>query len=145
MDSRVHGTTGEIPLQALKEEKLWPLPSAAVLEKYCWETRIVTRDGLVSFDGIRYGVPWQYGGKEVRVRLCGGSVEIYYGETRIAAHEARYSRGRIVWLPGQYTYTGLSERNGIAAPPSQAHRDDAGVEVRRLSVYDELIEVASNG
>ena len=57
--------------------------------------------------------------------------------------QTEHSRGRIVWLPGQYT--GLSERNGIAAPPSQAHRDDAGVEVRRLSVYDELIEVASNG
>ena len=143
VDSRAHGTTGEIPLQALKEEKLRALPAAAVLEKYRWETRIVTREGLVSFDGIRYGVPWQYSGKEVRVRLCGGSVEIYCGETLITKHEARYSRGRIVWLPGQYT--GLSERNGIAAPPSQAHRDDAGVEVRRLSVYDELIEVASNG
>lgn len=71
VDSRIHGTTGEIPLQALKDEQLRPLPAAAVLEKHRWESRLVTRDGLVSFDGIRYGVPWQYSGKEVRVRLCG--------------------------------------------------------------------------
>lgn len=32
------------------------------LDKYCWETRIVTRDGMVSFDGVRYVVPWQYNG-----------------------------------------------------------------------------------
>jgi len=58
----------------------------------------VTRDGFVSFDGIRYGVPWQYSGRQVQVRLCAGQVEIYLDNTLIARHEAKCSNGRIVWL-----------------------------------------------
>ena len=57
VDSKTHGTTGEVPMLALKNEKLFALPPQAVLGKYRWETRVVTREGLVSFDGIRYGVP----------------------------------------------------------------------------------------
>lgn len=73
VDSRAHGTTGEIPLQALKEEKLRALPAAAVLEKYRWETRIVTREGLVSFDGIRYGVPSGSTAAKRFVCVCAGA------------------------------------------------------------------------
>ena len=143
VDRKTHGTTGEVPMLALKNEKLFALPPQAVLGKYRWETRVVTREGLVSFDGIRYGVPWQYSGKEVRVRLRDGNVEIYLGEVQIAEHEAKYSGGRIVWLTGQYA--GLAERKGVAMPLPCAHLMDTSVEVRNLSVYDELLEVASNG
>jgi transposase len=143
VDSKVHGTTGHIPLQELADEALLALPPKATLDKYRWETRIVTREGLVSFDGVRYGVPWQYSGKEVKVRLCKGNVEIYYGEVLLASHEAKYKGGRIVWLAGQYS--GLAERNGIASPNSIAHLTGTSVEVRSLSTYDRLLEVASNG
>lgn len=143
VDRKTHGTTGTVPMLELRNEKLLALPPQAVLGKYRWETRVVTREGLVSFDGIRYGVPWQYSGKEVRVRLCDGNVEIYLGEVQIAKHEAKYSGGRIVWLTGQYA--GLAERKGVAMPLPCAHLMDTSVEVRKLSVYDELLEVASNG
>lgn len=59
-DSKIHGTTGEIPLEALKKEQLLSLPEKVIRDKYRWETRKVARDGFVSFDGARYGVPWQY-------------------------------------------------------------------------------------
>ena len=68
VDSKVHGTTGEIPLEALNKEPLLPLPDKAIRDKYRWETRNVTRDGFVSYDGAKYGIPWQYSGKEVRVK-----------------------------------------------------------------------------
>ena len=42
--------------------------------------RKVNREGFVSFDGAKYGVPWQYSGKEVRVRILSGSFEVYDGE-----------------------------------------------------------------
>ena len=104
---------------------------------------MVTREGLVSFDGVRYGVPWQYSGREVKVHLCKGNVEIYYGEVLLASHEAKHAGGRIVWLAGQYS--GLAEKNGIASPNSIAHLTETSVEVRSLSTYDRLLEVASNG
>jgi hypothetical protein len=64
--------------------------------------RKVNREGFVSFDGAKYGVPWQYSGKEVRVRILSGSFEVYDGEVRIACHKAAYISGKITWLPGQY-------------------------------------------
>jgi len=142
-DLKVHGTTGKIPAEELSKEQLLPLPAKEVMDKYRWEIRNVTRDGFVSFDGIRYGVPWQYSGRQVRVRLCAGYVEIHLDNVLVARHEARYSGGRIVWLAGQYA--GLSEKGGIPLPRSIARQTSPQVQVRDLGEYDRLFEVASNG
>jgi len=142
-DGKVHGTTGKVPLQELDSEGLQSLPLQPVLDKYRWETRIVTRDGMVSFDGVRYGVPWQYSGKEVQVRLCSGCIEICYGEVLLAKHKAQYRSGKIIYLQGQYA--GLSERKGIAAPYPCAEQRNCTVEVRELSVYDQLLGGVSHG
>ncbi len=144
VDGKVHGTTGDIPLQAIKKEILLVLPDISVRDKYRWETRKVTREGFVSFDGARYGVPWQYSGKEVRVRILEGNFEVYDSEVRIASHKVEYTSGRIAWLKGQYQ--GLTERNGIAVPFTYARQiQKSSVAVRPLSVYDELTGVAANG
>jgi transposase len=143
-DSKVHRTTGEIPLEALSKEPLLPLPDKAICNKYRWETRKITRDGFVSYDGAKYGMPWQYSGREVRVRICGDFFEAYYGEVRIARHKVEYASGRIAWLKGQYQ--GLAEKGGIAVPlPFALKKETETVEIRPLSVYDALIEVVSNG
>lgn len=144
VDSRIHSTTGKIPLMALSEEKLLPLPAPAIREKYKWEARKVSREGFVSFDGAKYGVPWQYSGKEVRVRILNGNFEVYDGEVRIACHKTEYTSGRITWLPGQYQ--GLAERNGVAMPfPYARQSSDSSVEVRSLSIYDQAAGVVSHG
>ena len=143
VDSRVHSTTGKIPLQELANEPLRPLPEQTVLDRYRWEDRKVTREGLVSFDGIRYGVPWQYSGKEVQVRLHDGYVEIYKGEVLLARHEAQHGGSRILWLKGQYK--GLMERHGIPGPYPAAHMSLPKVEQRDLRFYDSLLGGASNG
>jgi len=142
-DEKVHHTTGKIPMQELEKENLRKLPPQETLDKYRWETRIVTRDGMVSFDGVRYGVPWQYSGKEVRVRLCAGYLEIYCGEVLLAKHKAQYRSGNVVFLQGQYS--GLAERNGIPTPFPCAIKQNGTVEVRKLSVYDQLLGGASHG
>lgn len=142
-DGKVHGTTGRIPAIELSKEGLLSLPPQEVMDKYRWETRSVTRDGLVSFDGIHYGVPWQYSGRQVQVRLCAGYVEIHLDNTLIVRHEAKYSGGKIVWLTGQYA--GLSEKGGIPLPNSFAKQHPPQVEARDLGEYDRLFQVASNG
>ena len=142
-DLETHGTTGKVPAEELEQEALQPLPPRAIMDRYRWETRNVTRDGFVSFDGIRYGVPWQYSGRQVQVRLCAGQVEIYLDNTLIARHEAKCSNGRIVWLAGQYS--GLSEKGGMPLQRPIARQTSPQVAVRSLSEYDLLFEVASNG
>ncbi len=55
--------------------------------KYIQEPRRVSRDGFVSYDGVRYGVPWRYSGRDVTVREINGIVEILADGTPIAKHE----------------------------------------------------------
>ena len=142
-DSRVHSTTGKIPLQELAKEPLLVLPEQSICDRYRWETRKVTREGLVSFDGIRYGVPWQYSGKEVQVRLHDGFVEIYKGESLLARHQARHGGSRILWLKGQYN--GLSTCHGIPGPYPGAAMTQPKVEQRDLHFYDRLLGGVSHG
>lgn len=142
-DKKTHHTTGKIPLQELLREDLLELPPQETLDKYRWENRIVTRDGMVSFDGVRYGVPWQYSGKEVQVRLCAGFLEIYFGEVLLTKHPAQYRSGNVVFLPGQYS--GLAEKGGVPIPPTYALQQQNSVEIRELSLYDQLLGGVSHG
>lgn len=80
-NSKVHSFTGRVPLQELAGESLLVLPKQIICDRYRGEDRKVNRESLVSFDGIRYGVPWQYSGKKVQVRLHNGYVEIYKCES----------------------------------------------------------------
>lgn len=143
VNSKRHGTTGEIPLRVLTIEKLHPLPDITIRNKYRWETRKVTRDGFVSYDGARYGVPWQYSMKEVRVRILGNTFEAYDGEVRIANHVVEHGSGRIVWLKDQYK--GLTEHSGLAYASSHAKIVSDAVQIRSLTIYDRYAEVMPNG
>lgn len=114
VDSKRHETAGEISLNELRKEPLRPFPAPEICKKHRWEPRRVTADGFVSFDGVKYGVPWEYSGRDVRVMLLNDNVEIYFGEIRIACHKIEQTSGKIIWLKGQYS--GLAEKNGMAIP-----------------------------
>lgn len=139
VDSKVHSTTGFIPLKALKEEPLLPLPDENIRDRYRFETRKVSKDGFISYDGIKYGVPWQYAGRELRVRQCDGKFEAYDGTVLVSEHKALYKSGRISWLPSQYQ--GLVQKNGLPVLPSYGRQIPKEVEIRPLSVYDQLAGV----
>lgn len=111
IDSKTHRTTQGIPLEALKREPLQPLPHKAILDQYRQEARKVTRNGFVSYDGVKYGVPREYRGRKVGVRICGDFIEVYYDGLRIARHKSEYLSGKIVRLrsPRQV----LAEKGGI--------------------------------
>jgi hypothetical protein len=83
---RIHGTTGERPIDRLSEEELQTLPSDDRWAKYCREVRRVSRGGFESYDGVRCGVPWQYSGREVTVRNCNGWIEIWVDHLQVARH-----------------------------------------------------------
>lgn len=90
-------------------------------------------------NGIRYGVSWQYNGKEVLVRTMNGQLETYYGDILLVKHQLQYRTGRIVWLPGQYK--GLAERKGIAAAYPATQQQQLWVEVcSLLNFYDFFLE-----
>lgn len=144
VDSKIHGTTGEIPLKALAKEPLLPLPPLSVRDLYRWEIRKVTRDGFVSYDGVKYGLPWEYSNREVRVRAINGQFEAYAGEVRILSRKMEYTSGKILFLKGQYR--GLAEQEGMAFPlPHGIQAKNLTVETRPLTIYDEWMGVSANG
>lgn len=140
VDSKRHGTTGEIPLRMLSQEPLLPLASPEARLKYRWENRKVAKDGFVSFDGVRYGVPWELSGREVQVRILNKKVELYYNEVRVAEHDLEPISGKLIWLSGQYK--GL---NSLYDAPQNAtflrKITSYDVEQRELSIYDVAVGV----
>ena len=142
VDQRIHGTTGERPCDRIKDENLLPLPAPDRLMKFLRVERMVSLDGFVSFDGVRYGVHWRYSGQQVLVRQVGLNVEIWHQGERIALHEKSSRWGGMVKLPGQYE--GLKAAEGALKPMPLARETVAPqVEQRPLALYDALAEVAS--
>ena len=142
VDERIHGTTGERPCDRIKDETLLPLPSPDRLVKFLRVERIVSVDGFVSFDGVRYGVHWRYSGQSVLVRQVGHHIEIWHQGECIAQHDKSNQWGGMVRLPGQYE--GLKAAEGVLKPRPLAHEISAPeVEQRPLAMYEELAEVGS--
>ena len=138
---RIHGTTGERPVDRLAQERLGALPPADRLAKYRFELRKVSRDGFVSFDGVRYGVPWPYSGREVKVRNINGFVEIYWEQECIARHKKQYRSRTLVMCEHQYAH--LSTAQGYAYPrPLGIQIQAQDVEIRPLDVYERLAGVS---
>jgi transposase len=141
-NARIHGTTGERPCDRLADENLQTLPPADRWDKYRREVRRVSRDGFVSYDGVRYGVPWKYSGRDVTVRDCNGWIEIWTDNVQIARHETVHRSRAIVNCPNQYS--GLSTANGKTHPqPAAKQILPHEVEARPLDVYERLLEVGA--
>ncbi len=115
---RIHGSTGERPIDRLKEENLKPLPTFNKYRMFMTEARKVQKDALVSYDGVRYGVPWQYSGHEVLVRELSGTIEILYDEKVIATHQKRYTSRSTCYLEAQYQ--GIKKAEGRLYPKPRA-------------------------
>lgn len=141
VNHRVHGTTGERPMDLLKAENLKPLPRASVLLPYQWEERKVARDCFISFNGARYGVNWKYCGQAVKVRQCGDKLTIVSTDGEIVyVHNVCHQSRKHVWAEGQYDGLEIQEGKPYEAPYGiQISIDE--VEVRPLAVYENLVGV----
>lgn len=135
-----HGTTGEAPLNRLEREELIPLPDMTLLDHYRWEYRRVGVDGFLSYDGVRYGVPWRFSGQEVRVRRLGSEVLVVDGNGEVVErHTLCHQSRRHVFAPHQYV--GLVEQEGLPCPLPLGYRIPyEEVEVRPLSAYEMAVE-----
>jgi len=99
--------------------------------------RKVQRDALESFDGVRYGVPWQYSGREVVVRQTDCTIDILFDDHVIATHQKRYTLRSTCYLEGQYQ--GIKEAEGRPYPkPTATKLMPLEVQKRSLEVYDVL-------
>ncbi len=94
VNSSIHGTTHLIPSELLKEEKLNPVDRTPEYFTRREETRKVSRECYVSWNGNRYSVPWIYAGREALVTEE-KTLMIQIGKQVVAEHEILPGTGRI--------------------------------------------------
>jgi transposase len=88
-DVRIHGTTGEPPIERFAREErsaLRPLAAKAPFLQVRELTRRVHSDACVELDTNRYSVPWRLIGESVTVSVADGEVRIHYAGQEVARH-----------------------------------------------------------
>jgi transposase len=88
-DTRVHGTTGEPPLQRFERAEasaLRPLPAKAPFLQVRELTRRVHTDACIELDTNRYSVPWRLIGETVTVVVSERQVRVLYAGQEVACH-----------------------------------------------------------
>ena len=134
-NQRIHGTTGAKPRDLLLQENLKPLPPPHTYQQYLTESRKVSKDGFLSYEGVKYGVPWIYSGQELSVREVKEEIEITKEGKVVATHPKSYQVGTYRWLDNQYQ--GLEEKEGKTYPPPQGWKvKEQEVEKRSLEFYE---------
>jgi len=87
VNSTVHGTTYQIPLERFKEENLNPLGQVPPYKVVHKETRKVSRDCYISFLGNKYSVPYRYAGRTAELQIFEGKFEVYVDSEKVCEHE----------------------------------------------------------
>ena len=95
VNSQLHGTTHEIPLQRLKDEKLNPLSSVPAYMTRKEESRKISRDCYVSYKWNRYSVSWKYAGRECRIIDESYTIRIEIDSSIVSEHVILAGTGRI--------------------------------------------------
>ena len=88
-DVRVHGTTGEPPIERFEREeklRLKPLIAKAPFLQVRELTRRVHTDACIELDTNRYSVPWRLIGETVTVVVAERSVRVLYAGQEMACH-----------------------------------------------------------
>lgn len=147
-DVRVHGTTHQRPIDRFADEAvaLTATRGHPSFLQAMVRDRVVAEDWLVSIDANRYSVPWRLIGKTVQVVRAGDCWRITHRGDLVAEHPVLAGRHQLSVLPEHGPgATGRNARRRFAdATPAAAsvEPDDGGVEVRDLSVYEQMLEAA---
>jgi transposase len=149
---RIHGTTGEVPFARLPLEGLQPLLGQAPYDTSLITCRRSSRDCLVSYEGNYYSVPAAYAQRELLVKEAEQGKLIVFtleGE-EIARHRLALGRNQRIVEPahyqGLYAQARPAKRPGatqiqVAEPELASLLAAPTVEVRLLSLYDQVLEV----
>jgi transposase len=133
-DRRVHGTTGERPIDRFDQQErvaLRPLPTNPLAMREQRHRRTVGNDALVAVDGVFYSVPHRLVRERVDVALGDDRVRIFRGGVLVADHARSLEpRARVV---DPAHWEGLWRKHD-SPPTSQASTAPTSL-VRDLSVY----------
>ncbi len=130
---RIHGTTGERPIDrlAIERKHLLPLPGQERLAPFLREDCRVGRDGYVRWKKAWYGTHWTLAGRTVQVQERDGMVQIWSGDRLLVVHPYAARPGQRLTAPGQWADLPKGDDAPRKAPTA---RLVAAVEVERRSL-----------
>ena len=140
-DQRVHGTTGEVPIERFRRaeaDALRPIagipPFAAVREL----VRKVQADCAVEVDGNAYSVPWRLIGETVRVTVAGEQLRVSHAGREVAVHQR--CAGRFERCVDPLHFEGVvGFRSKAARQPTPAPEIGDAELLRPLIEYERLV------
>ncbi len=163
---RVHGTTGERPVDryARERERLTPLTSIPHYDTRPVELRVVHRDSHIRYRGVDYSVHPEAVGRTVAVRPEGEAVgdlfSVFLGDRRVARHRRRpKGTGRVTLSEHRGAIQELTRGSGekarrrhgrqprfvqqatpeeVALTLERIHRCAPSVDVHPLEVYEQV-------
>jgi transposase len=89
-DQRVHGTTGEVPVERFQRAEAKALQSIAGIPPFAVARELVRKvqgDCAIEVDGNAYSVPWRLIGESVRVTLADGQLRVTHAGQEVAVHQ----------------------------------------------------------
>lgn len=90
-NQKIHRSTQKAPLEALKEEKLKPLP-AIPYRPYRVVQASISKTGFVEFETNRYSIPSIYSGSSCELLAYPDHLEILVRDKKIASHQRSFER-----------------------------------------------------
>jgi transposase len=125
-DVRVHGTTGEPPIERFERDEraaLRPLQAKAPFLQVRELSRRVHTDACIELDTNRYSVPWKLIGESVTVVVAERQVRMLYAGQEVACHAQSslrrttvIDRAHLVGIVGAHL-VGVSWSPRVAPPP----------------------------
>jgi transposase len=143
---RVHGTTGERPIDRLPREQLRPVDGVPPYRALILERRRVARDCYLSYAGSWYSVPAEYAGREVWVRQTDDRVIISDGHQVLVDHPLASRTHQRITDPKHFEAFAarrdrrlqLETAEALTQLPRRSHLEGPEVEKRSLAVYEAL-------
>jgi hypothetical protein len=124
-DVRIHGTTGEAPLERFARDEaaaLRPLSGRPPFRQVRELTRVVQADGCVELDTNRSSVPWRLIGARVTVRASEGEVVVSMPARRSPAMVSGAAAASGRCDPSIWTESSASDDGRSRRPPRRSRR-----------------------
>jgi transposase len=138
VNAKEHGTTGEIPFERMKKERLNPLVREYIIDKI--NLRRVQKDCLISYSGNQYSVPSEYAGRDVAVVSLGNTLAVYHEGKQVAVHKISYQKKDMIVNPVHYQRLTAKQSFGIENTLLNGDNViDIPVTPHDLSIYDEVV------
>ena len=139
VNSSVHGTTHEIPLERLKEENLILLDQVPPYKVIRIEIRKISSDCYISYLGNKYSAPYKFAGRTAELHISDGRFQVYVDNELICEHEILSGNNRVIRIKEHFQglLSEILKQNSVCRNTSKPLKfSSPQVEKRSLEVYE---------